>query len=136
MEQGSWDQWVEDALTKLESLKVLRSLRPIYLSTEQQSRSQEPRANDEEYQVFDEMQAWDRSSVEVSISEPTFQRWLHDIPSSGNFLLCIPFVLLTNATYRVLVYFVLFTASSLSLFRFFVKLVSFFFFFGEKEHCF
>ncbi|KAJ0099173.1 hypothetical protein Patl1_20734 [Pistacia atlantica] len=30
------------------------------------------------------MQPWDRSAVEISISDSTFHRWLHDIPSSGD----------------------------------------------------
>lgn len=34
-------------------------------------------------EVFDEMQPWDRSSVEVEIGETTFHRWMHDTPSSG-----------------------------------------------------
>ncbi|KAL9406221.1 hypothetical protein Peur_003193 [Populus x canadensis] len=74
----SWDSWVDEALAKLHSLKLLRSLRPINLSPQ-------PHKNcEDDYQVFDEMQPWDRSSVEISISEPTFQKWLLDIPSSGD----------------------------------------------------
>jgi 8-amino-7-oxononanoate synthase len=73
----SWDSWVDEALAKLHSLKLLRSLRPINLSPQ-------PHKNcEDDYQVFDEMQPWDRSSVEISISEPTFHKWLLDIPSSG-----------------------------------------------------
>lgn len=67
-----WEKWVEEALATLDSLKVLRSLRPICL------RNDEPA-----FQVFDEMQQWDRSSVEVEIGETTFRRWMHDTPSSG-----------------------------------------------------
>eukprot|EP00258_Populus_trichocarpa_P045652 XP_024461671.1 8-amino-7-oxononanoate synthase isoform X2 [Populus trichocarpa] len=74
----SWDSWVDEALAKLHSLKLLRSLRPINLSPQ-------PHKNcEDDYQVFDEMQPWDRSSVEISISEPTFHKWLLDIPSSGD----------------------------------------------------
>lgn len=87
MEKSSWDYWVEESLAKLESLKLLRSLRPIYLSKE--SNPSKPIAlevEDNNYEVFDEMQPWDRSSVEVSISGSTFQKWLLEIPSSGNLL--------------------------------------------------
>ncbi|XP_065849866.1 8-amino-7-oxononanoate synthase isoform X1 [Euphorbia lathyris] len=86
MEKNSWDFWVDEALSKLQSLKLLRSLRPIYLSNEPNSL---PKHNtSDEYEVFDEMQHWDRSSVHVSISDSTFQKWLLDIPSSGNEIVC------------------------------------------------
>lgn len=71
-----WENWVEEALATLNSLKVLRSLRPICLRNES--------VDDDAFQVFDEMQKWDRSSVEVEIGESTFRRWMHDTPSSGN----------------------------------------------------
>ncbi|KAG5033475.1 hypothetical protein JHK82_017035 [Glycine max] len=80
-----WDNWVGEALETLYSLKVLRSLRPICL------RSSQPRefgADDDAFQVFDEMQHWDRSSVEVEIAETTFSRWMHDTPSSGDEIVC------------------------------------------------
>jgi len=35
------------------------------------------------YEVFDGLCQWDRTSVEVSVSIPTFQKWLHDEPSNG-----------------------------------------------------
>ncbi|KAK9910891.1 hypothetical protein M0R45_034828 [Rubus argutus] len=76
---SSWDLWVEEALDKLERLQLLRSLRPIYLRNEPQKITAQ-----DEHQVFDEMQPWDRSSVEVHIPESTFQKWLSDIPSSGD----------------------------------------------------
>ncbi|KAF2314701.1 hypothetical protein GH714_030089 [Hevea brasiliensis] len=86
MEKSSWDYWVQEALAKLESLKLLRSLRPIYLSKE--SNPSRKVALGVNYEVFDEMQPWDRSSVEVSISESTFQKWLLEIPSSGDDIVC------------------------------------------------
>ncbi|KAI3458321.1 hypothetical protein Pfo_014984 [Paulownia fortunei] len=83
-----WDIWVEEALSKLESLKVLRSLRPVHLPSgvARQSTSSEnsPSNPNQEFEVFDGPHEWDRASVEVSISEPTFQKWLHDVPSSGD----------------------------------------------------
>ncbi|WRX19496.1 Aminotransferase [Theobroma cacao] len=72
MEQSSWDFWVEEALLKLESLKLLRPIRPIQLSKKQATEKKD----DEEYEVFNELQPWDRSTVEVSISESFFQQWL------------------------------------------------------------
>ncbi|MBA0761686.1 hypothetical protein Gotri_024299 [Gossypium trilobum] len=78
-----WDKWVGEALSKLDSLKLLRSLRPLYLPNEQQM-SNTGVSGKEEYEVFDEMQPWDRSSVNVSISEPTYRKWLLEIPSSGD----------------------------------------------------
>lgn len=86
MENSSlWDKWVEEALSKLEALKVLRSLRPIYLSpNDRHRRVRNPGHIGEDYEVFDEMQHWDRNAVQISISDSTFQRWLHDVPSSGD----------------------------------------------------
>ncbi|KAL3647514.1 hypothetical protein CASFOL_008482 [Castilleja foliolosa] len=73
-----WDTWLEEALSKLESLKVLRSLRPIQLHTISQSNP------NQKLQLFDGLNEWDRASVEVNISESTFRKWLHDVPSSGD----------------------------------------------------
>ncbi|MED6191859.1 hypothetical protein PIB30_004519 [Stylosanthes scabra] len=91
-----WDNWVEDALATLHSLNVLRSLRPICLRKENrpivpfhaglQHVSHPPKFGGDigAFEVFDEMQQWDRSSVEVEIGEATFRRWMHDTPSSGD----------------------------------------------------
>jgi len=79
-----WKKWVEEALTTLDSLRVLRSLRPICLQRE---------VDDDAFEVFDEMQQWDRSSVEVQIRETTFRKWMHDAPSSGKPSLCTHFLL-------------------------------------------
>lgn len=91
---SAWDNWVGEALQRLESLKVLRSLRPIYLrkgkplsptdnELEYVPNPENGGDDDEEFEVFDEMRPWDRSSVEVEIEESTFQRWMHDTPSPG-----------------------------------------------------
>ncbi|CAA2997767.1 8-amino-7-oxononanoate synthase [Olea europaea subsp. europaea] len=81
MEANSgWDSWVEEALSKLESLKILRSLRPIYLPNSQLNSSN----SCENFEFFSGPHKWDRSSVEVIVSEATFQKWLHDIPSLGD----------------------------------------------------
>lgn len=92
-----WDKWVGEALSKLDSLKLLRSLRPLYLSKEQQEMNNTGVSGEEEYEVFDKMQPWDRSSVNVSISEPTYRKWLLEIPSSG--------ILFSNKQKKILFYF-------------------------------
>ncbi|KAL1559307.1 8-amino-7-oxononanoate synthase [Salvia divinorum] len=77
MELNGWEMWVEEAIAKLHSLKILRSLRPIHQSA--------PIHNpDHEFQVFDGPNKWDRASVELQISQSTFQKWLHNLPSSGD----------------------------------------------------
>ena len=89
-----WDNWVEEALATLDSLNVLRSLRPICLRKEKQRIPFENELQNVPgppmfgvdigaFEMFDEMQQRDRSSVEVEIGETTFQRWMHDTPSSG-----------------------------------------------------
>jgi hypothetical protein len=79
-----WDKWVEEALTSLDSLKVLRSLRPICLRNQKLSSFHlQLRVDDDAFEVFDEMHQWDRSSVQVEIGETTFRKWMHDTPSSG-----------------------------------------------------
>lgn len=72
---NSWDYWVEGALSKLESLKLLRSLRPIHLSP--------CSIESNDFEFYEGLSQWDRASVEIEISEATFQKWLQDIPSSG-----------------------------------------------------
>ena len=89
-----WDSLVEEALAKLESLKLVRHLRPIHLPSDQQPKpiENEPQSNsisDQEeavkefFQMFDEMQQWERSSVEVHIAEETFQSWVCEISTTG-----------------------------------------------------
>ncbi|KAM3682613.1 hypothetical protein ACJW30_12G085500 [Castanea mollissima] len=89
-----WDSLVEEALAKLESLKLVRHLRPIHLPNDQQPKpiENEPQSNsisdqeeagEEVFQMFDEMQQWERSSVEVHIAEETFQSWVREISTTG-----------------------------------------------------
>ncbi|CAH1428577.1 unnamed protein product [Lactuca virosa] len=85
MEMSSWDEWVELALSKLESMKVLRSLRPIHYSS--YPFEIKPKI-DHAFKVFDDIRQWDRASVEIEIAESTFNRWLQDVPSSGDDLTC------------------------------------------------
>ncbi|XP_057952263.1 8-amino-7-oxononanoate synthase isoform X3 [Malania oleifera] len=92
---NSWDCWVEAGLSRLDSLKLLRSLRPIQLpcdSTKPIGCKAKNSSNFDEYEVFDELQPWDRSSVEVEIAETTFQRWVDEVPSSGDDTVCIDVV--------------------------------------------
>ncbi|CAN0902319.1 8-amino-7-oxononanoate synthase, partial [Linum grandiflorum] len=79
---SSWDEWLDEAISKLESTKLLRSLRPITLNKQQPPcSSSSPLGH--AYKVFDEMQQWDRSSVEVSVSDSTFHSWLRNAASVG-----------------------------------------------------
>lgn len=81
MEMSSWDCWVEEALLKLDSLKLLRSLTPIHLPIENEPKNA---GKHDEFEVFDALQPWDRTSVEVEIAETSFRRWIQDISSSGD----------------------------------------------------
>ncbi|KAK4256439.1 hypothetical protein QN277_009303 [Acacia crassicarpa] len=92
---SAWDCWVGQALARLESLKVLRSLRPICLrkqTTHLRVENDEQYVpnpenvvpDDEEFEVFHELRPWDRLAVEVEIGEPTFNKWMHDTPSPGD----------------------------------------------------
>ncbi|XP_057414835.1 8-amino-7-oxononanoate synthase-like isoform X2 [Lotus japonicus] len=76
MPSACWDTWVSKALVPLNSRNHILSLRPIHL------RKDKPRS--QPLVVFDDMQQWDRSSVEVEISETTFNRWVNYTTSSGD----------------------------------------------------
>lgn len=65
-----------EAIAKLHSLQILRSLRPILQSASIQNPHHQ-------FQLFDAPNQWDRASVELLISQSTFQKWLHNLPSSG-----------------------------------------------------
>ncbi|XXG66537.1 hypothetical protein AAC387_Pa06g0089 [Persea americana] len=74
-----WDQWLERALARLESLKLKYVIKPITLSVQAPVSIKCPgmEAEDsEEFEKFDSLQPWDRSSLEVLIDESTFQKWL------------------------------------------------------------
>lgn len=92
-----WELWLDLSLASLTETSLLRSLRPIF-----PQRSPLPAdgaaaaasldgdaaaafgtiVND--LQTFDGLGPWDRSAVEIEISRPTFQRWLNEVPSSGD----------------------------------------------------
>ncbi|RVW80966.1 hypothetical protein CK203_054665 [Vitis vinifera] len=76
MEANSWDSWVDQALSRLHSLKLIRSLRPIHLPN--------PLPTPRDFEVFHHLSPWDRLAIEIKISEPTFLKWVNEIPSSGN----------------------------------------------------
>ncbi|KAL6968677.1 8-amino-7-oxononanoate synthase, partial [Sarracenia purpurea var. burkii] len=65
MEMSLWDHLVKEALSKLESLKLLRSLRPIHLPSDEEPKSieivQNNALNSDEFVVFDELQQWNRA---------------------------------------------------------------------------
>lgn len=136
-----WDSWVEEAISKLESLKVLRSLRPIHLPSgvARQSASSEnfPSNPNQEFHVFDGPHKWDRASVEVNISESTFQKWLHDVPSSGTvqFVLRV-FVLATVFLFLFFFSFVPFLTKLVKRFHLFSFWIpDFLFCFRQKYFC-
>ncbi|KAL9255843.1 8-amino-7-oxononanoate synthase-like protein [Drosera capensis] len=79
-----WDLWVDESLAKLDSLKLLRSLRPINLQNDKANKDAKLGADE----VFDGLRDWDRRAVEVDISEETFNQWLDDIPSCGDIDTC------------------------------------------------
>lgn len=86
---GEWNVWLEEAVNKLEKLKRLRSLRPLFTRCHAHSLLTSPNysthLSHEEFQTFDSLGAWDRSAVEVEISEPTFQYWMSNFCSTGCF---------------------------------------------------
>ncbi|XP_028081352.1 8-amino-7-oxononanoate synthase-like [Camellia sinensis] len=88
MKMGLWAQWVEEALSKLESLKLLRSLRPIHLPINEQLKPIDTQmknaSNYNEFEVFDSLRQWDKASIEVVIADSTFQRRVREIPSCGD----------------------------------------------------
>lgn len=82
---------MEEAVNVLESRQILRSLRPICMSRKNEEDIENSRGNGgDEFEVFDGLCQWDRTSVEVSVSIPTFQKWLHDEPSNGTFHFFFP----------------------------------------------
>ncbi|KAL8162012.1 LOW QUALITY PROTEIN: hypothetical protein V2J09_013501, partial [Rumex salicifolius] len=64
-----------EAVSKLESLNLLRSLIPIY--------HYNVASKSHDLEVFDELHKWDRAFVRVRISGLAFHKWLNDIPSCG-----------------------------------------------------
>ncbi|KAE9465022.1 hypothetical protein C3L33_03071, partial [Rhododendron williamsianum] len=74
MEMRLWDHCVEEELSKLESLKLIKSLKPIHLPRDERRRfvemEQEFGLISYEFEVFDGLQEqWERASVEVEMAE-------------------------------------------------------------------
>ncbi|XXG75821.1 hypothetical protein AAC387_Pa08g0311 [Persea americana] len=90
----SWDFWVDQSLEKLNSMKVLRSLRPISIPPKESLPINETNSNthtaaeSDEFETFDGLRSWDRTSVEVEITESTFRKWVNEIPSDGDDTSC------------------------------------------------
>ena len=71
---------MDQALSRLHSLKLIRSLRPIHLPN--------PLPTPRDFEVFHHLSPWDRLAIEIKISEPTFLKWVNEIPSSGDEAAC------------------------------------------------
>ncbi|GMJ13661.1 biotin F, biotin 4 [Hibiscus trionum] len=81
-QKTSWDLWVEEAVSKLESIKLFTPLRPMRVPTlKQQQENQDdeeapPKFDDDQYETFPGIQPWDRLSIQVSIPDAFYQRLL------------------------------------------------------------
>ncbi|XVF77533.1 hypothetical protein PTKIN_Ptkin14bG0052400 [Pterospermum kingtungense] len=77
--KSSWDLWIEEAVAKLESRKMFLPLRPMHLAGlgQQETVASETKADENEYETFQEIQPWDRVSVQISVPETFFQHLLH-----------------------------------------------------------
>lgn len=112
-DEWEWELWLDEALKKLETAKHLRSLRPLLtvpsevslpsyaypsiaisalddddvsLTHLRHSGHEEAETfinYEEEFETFDGLGPWDRSSVVVKISEATFQLWINNLCSTG-----------------------------------------------------
>ncbi|PKA46447.1 Long chain base biosynthesis protein 2b [Apostasia shenzhenica] len=68
-----WDRWVDEALSHLSAKNLVRSARPINLSSSTDL--------SEELETYDCPGRWDRSSVEIALEDETFRQWLRELPS-------------------------------------------------------
>lgn len=83
--ENLWDKWVAESVEKLEGSKLLLSLRTMYLKNlEEEEDVRGSRANiEEEYPVFNQLNPWDRTSVEMAVSEFTFNNWVNGLSTTG-----------------------------------------------------
>eukprot|EP01018_Ginkgo_biloba_P002582 Gb_40331 [translate_table: standard] len=102
--EGEWEFWLGEALQELTKSNRLRSLRPLFMVPSEASlpASSSPQTLEDvcpvvlsdhgeadtafksgEFQTFDSLGPWDRSSVDVEISEATFQHWINNTSSTG-----------------------------------------------------
>ncbi|KAK8690577.1 hypothetical protein V6N13_074109 [Hibiscus sabdariffa] len=77
-QRSSWDLWIEEAVAKLESIRLFTPLRPMRVPTlkHQDDEEAQPKFDDDQYQTFHGIQPWDRLSVQVSIPHAFYQRLL------------------------------------------------------------
>ncbi|XP_011621169.1 8-amino-7-oxononanoate synthase isoform X1 [Amborella trichopoda] len=88
--ENSWDSWLDQALQKLYSTKLIRTLRPIFMAPPSNGylgNADKVLGNsmsEEHFETFDGIQPWDREAVEVEITESTFQKWMNEFSISGH----------------------------------------------------
>ncbi|KAK8560259.1 hypothetical protein V6N13_061136 [Hibiscus sabdariffa] len=83
-QKSSWDLWIEEAVAKLESIRLFTPLRPMRVPTlkhhqENQDDDHEEaqrKFDDDQFETFHGIQPWDRLSVQVSIPHAFYQRLL------------------------------------------------------------
>eukprot|EP00250_Pteridium_aquilinum_P001954 c12163_g1_i1 orf=113-1690(+) len=88
-----WEAWLDRSLASLTDSSLLRSLRPLFPQSSLAIPEDAACGSDSakafgaitsDLQTFDGLGPWDRPAVEIEISRPTFQRWLDDLPSTGD----------------------------------------------------
>lgn len=81
---GVWEVWLDGAVQALEESVLLRSLRPLVLPPSSLEEG-ETVALGSEVQTFEGLGPWDRAGVEVEVSHATFQSWITDCSSTGEY---------------------------------------------------
>lgn len=81
---GVWEVWLDGAVQALEESVLLRSLRPLVLPPSPLEEG-ETLALGSEVQTFEGLGPWDRAGVEVEVSHATFQSWITDCSSTGEY---------------------------------------------------
>ena len=82
---GVWEVWLDGAVQALEESVLLRSLRPLVLPPSPLEEEEETSALRSEVQTFEGLGPWDRAGVEVEVSHATFQSWIKDCSSTGEY---------------------------------------------------
>ncbi|CAN6477973.1 unnamed protein product [Victoria cruziana] len=104
-----WDSWVEEAVRRLDSRKVVRSVRPVFVSSQEASLPTIgfvfESVGGRELETFDGPGIWDRSAVEVAMSEPTFEKWMQDSSSLGEEVVDVPVADRSSSTLKKLLLF-------------------------------
>ena len=80
--KSSWDLWIEEAISKLESRKMFTPIRPMNLAILGQEDEAQTKFDEDEYETFQGIQPWDRLSVQISLPQPFFQRLMDGITFS------------------------------------------------------